>query len=67
MLLAIPSTQEDSLHFRILDIRTLYVVQVVSFASDVEPRDSCACVCVLQVALDGEGEDFLPKAWGKFH
>ena len=24
-------------------------------------------VCVLQVALEGEGEDFLPKAWGKFH
>lgn len=27
---------------------------------------SSACVCILQVALEGEGEDFLPKAWGKF-
>lgn len=24
-------------------------------------------LCILQVALEGGGEDFLPKAWGKFH
>lgn len=37
------------------------------FPGAVEPRDK-QCMCVyLQVALDGEGEDFLPKAWGKFH
>lgn len=30
-------------------------------------RDAQQRVCVLQVAPEGGGEDFLPKAWGKFH
>lgn len=66
--LEIPTTGEDPHHLHVVGIRTPDVVQLLLCpVMQSQGRCSAVCVCVLQVALEGEGEDFLPKAWGKFH